>query len=367
MTSHALLTTYLLSNAPHALTRATTHPFLRAAGRGKLPKATLSQWLSQDRLYAQAYIRFIGLLLSKIRIPPNSPNSATSRNATPEEHATEMLIDALINIRTELQFFEETAAEYGLDLTAISAESGAGLAGSGSGSITTSAQISTSGSGSCPGFTGGCEGKSTETGERESEVHGRCGSQAECEGLQEREAREQSQVNPESHGDCDPACRSSGSVSAEPLERGGTVSFTATHTTRAYVDLFMSAGSAGVSTLEGLVVLWATEVCYLRSWKYAASFLDGKNGKGEDGEEAKKNSAAGGVADADGGALRKKFIPNWSSPDFEAFVNRIGDIVDETANQIKGVEEAEKMRGHCLDWWRQVVWLEERFWPDVQD
>ena len=127
------------------------------------------------------------------------------------------------------------------------------------------------------------------------------------------------------------------------------------------------AGSAGVSTLEGLVVLWATEVCYLRAWKYAASFMEGKDGKGEDGEEAQKGSAAGGVADADSGALRQKFIPNWSSSDFEAFVNRIGEVVDEMAIQIKGAEEAEKMREHCLDWWRQVVWLEEKFWPDVHD
>lgn len=203
--------------------------------------------------------------------------------------------------------------------------------------------------------------------EKESEVHGRCGSQAECEALQEREAQKQSQANTESHGGCDPACRSGGSVSAEPLERGGTVSFTANHTTRAYIDLFMSAGSAGVSTLEGLVVLWATEVCYLRSWKYAASFMEGKDEGGEDGEGAKRNNAAEGAADADGGALRKKFIPNWSSPEFEAFVNCIGDVVDETASQIKGAEEAEKMRGLCLDWWRQVVWLEEKFWSDVQD
>jgi hypothetical protein len=38
-------------------------------------------------------------------------------------------------------------------------------------------------------------------------------------------------------------------------------------------------------------------------------------------------------------------------------------VLDEMAGQIKGAEEAEIMRGRCLEWWRQVVWLEERFWP----
>jgi thiaminase len=129
---------------------------------------------------------------------------------------------------------------------------------------------------------------------------------------------------------------------------GGPVYFAATRITRAYIDMFMSAGSSGVSVLEGLAVLWATEICYLRSWRYAASFLKLR------GEESK---------DADGGALREKFIPNWSSVEFEDFVNRIGDVLDEMAGQIKGAEEAEIMRGRCLEWWRQVVWLEERFWP----
>jgi thiaminase len=69
--------------------------------------------------------------------------------------------------------------------------------------------------------------------------------------------------------------------------------------------------------------------------------------------------------DADGGALRGHFIDNWSSVEFEAFVDSIGDVLDEMAGQIKGVEEAEIMRTRCLEWWKQIVWLEERFWPDL--
>jgi thiaminase len=115
--------------------------------------------------------------------------------------------------------------------------------------------------------------------------------------------------------------------------------------------MFMSAGSPGVSALEGMAVLWATEVCYLRAWRYAASY-----GK-------KKAQQGKADVDADGGALREKFIPNWSSKEFEEFVNRIGDVLDEMVGKMKGVEETEVLRARCLEWWRQVVWLEERFWP----
>jgi thiaminase len=137
-------------------------------------------------------------------------------------------------------------------------------------------------------------------------------------------------------------------------ERCGTLFFCANRTTRAYIDMFMSAGSSGVSVLEGLAVLWATEVCYLRAWRFAAGCMR------EDGEKDYKK-------DADGGALRERFIQNWASVEFEEFVDRIGDVVDEMAGQIKGAEELEITRGRCLEWWRQIVWLEENFWPSVAE
>jgi thiaminase len=119
--------------------------------------------------------------------------------------------------------------------------------------------------------------------------------------------------------------------------------------------MFMSAGSAGVSVLEGMAVLWATEVCYLRAWKFAAGCMRQHVDEKQDYK-----------SDADGGALREKFIANWSSDEFEGFVNSIGDVVDEMAGQLKGAEEIELMRGRCLEWWKQIVWLEERFWPNVE-
>jgi thiaminase len=326
MTSQGPLTAFLLSSTPDALKRATTHPFLASAGRGTLPKPRLSQWLSQDRLYAQSYIRFIGLLLSKIRLPSQNP----SKTAIPEQNAITVLIDALVNIRTELAFFEKTASDYNLDLTAVSPEEGGcKLTSCGSGSdITTSAGISTSGSGSCPGSTGNGDVESTAPG------HELCSSQGECQ-MPGGEV-------------CAPGSQGQGRE-----ERCGTIFFCAGRTTRAYIDMFMSAGSSGVSVLEGLAVLWATEVCYLRSWRYAAGCM------AEDGERDYKK-------DADGGALRERFIGNWSSVEFEGFVDRIGDVVDEMAGHIKGAEELEIMRGRCLEWWRQIVWLEENFWPNVE-
>ncbi|KAI9371880.1 hypothetical protein BJX61DRAFT_534400 [Aspergillus egyptiacus] len=249
------LTTHLLSTTPSALQTATTHPFLRLAGSGRLPKPILAQWLSQDRLYAQSYVRFIGSLLAKVNLPATP--SRDSRAI--EEKILDVLVDALNNIKRELEFFENTADEYGLDLGVPPAEFG----------------------------------KGTEAGS----------------------------------------------------------GFCAAPVTQSYIDMFMSAASPGVSLVEGLAVLWATEVCYLKSWRFSASFL-GSSAQGQ---------GQGQGGDADGGALREKFIPNWASEEFEKFVGRIGEVLDEAAEGSGGAELVAK----CERWWRQVVWLEERFWPDV--
>ena len=62
------LTTHLLSLDPQAFTQATQTPFLSHAGAGTLSKEVLQRWLAQDRLYAQAYIRFAALLLANVRL-----------------------------------------------------------------------------------------------------------------------------------------------------------------------------------------------------------------------------------------------------------------------------------------------------------
>ncbi|KAE8158424.1 hypothetical protein BDV40DRAFT_22565 [Aspergillus tamarii] len=243
------LTTHLKTHNPSTYHSATTHPFLVTAGKGQLPKSTLAKWLSQDRLYAQSYVRFIGLLLSKCHLP-HTPNNA---EAVLERRIVAVLIDALVNIQREIGFFEEVAREYGLDLAVVP------------------------------------EGEET--------------------------------FGP------------------------GTI-------TQAYIDMFMSAGSPAVSLLEGLVVLWATEVCYLESWEGAKRVMGSVSESGS------------GKRDLDGGALRERFIPNWTSLEFREFVEGIAEVVDALASRLLINEERDVM-AQCERWWRQVKWLEERFWPDV--
>jgi thiaminase len=248
------LTTHLQTLHIPLYKTATTHPFLTQAAHGQIPKPLLSQWLSQDRLYAQSYIRFIGALLSKTRLS-NHPGTAT---ASVESRVVDLLIDALVNIRRELGVFGDVAGEFGLDLMPSSSSS------------------LDDGDGDGTGF----------------------------------------EANPITHS---------------------------------YIDLFMSASSPATSLLEGMVVLWATEICYLRAWQYART--TSATSPTKEVEE-----------DADGGALRKHFIPNWTSAEFEAFVVRIGDVVDEMA---EGCENREDVLGRCAVWWRQILYLEGRFWPDV--
>ncbi|KFY17672.1 hypothetical protein V492_00480 [Pseudogymnoascus sp. VKM F-4246] len=70
--------------------------------------------------------------------------------------------------------------------------------------------------------------------------------------------------------------------------------------------------------LDAAVLFWATEICYLEAWSWAKTQLNDQSpGK-----------------DADGGALRTEFIPNWSSPEFAAFVDRLAHIIDEAVNKM---------------------------------
>lgn len=324
MATQQPLSTYLLNSCPHTFTLATTHPFLRLAGTGRLPKSVLSQWLAQDRIYAQNYVRFIGLMLAKLRLSRdhNPTSSARPGALTVENRIFDLLVDALLNIKRELAFFENVAAQYALDLTAVSSEDVPRRT------------------------TAGVELKEKDRcASREEGGGGTPGKRAGFETARKR------------------AGAGSASLPGEPLkpvERGCTVFFGPNRVTRAYVDLFMSAGASGVPLLEGMVVLWATEYAYLQAWKYASSVAKGDGDGGGDGQRRDPKD------DLDGGALREQFIPNWSSDEFEAFVNRIRDLVDEMVGNVKGAEEGELMREQCLEWWRQVLWLEEQFWPDVE-
>ncbi|GJC81778.1 hypothetical protein ColLi_04616 [Colletotrichum liriopes] len=113
----------------------------------------------------------------------------------------------------------------------------------------------------------------------------------------------------------------------------------------------LSKGPEPLSWLEGAILLYATEKCYLDAWSGARDGLD---------------ASVDGSQDADGGALREMFIPNWSSDEFRAFVDELGAIIDQ------GCEEAVKKGGNgvgkhlqerALGVWREVVLAEETFWP----
>lgn len=230
------LISHLLRLTPLPLLSATQHPFLTAAAQSTLPEPQLLAWLAQDRLYALAYVNFIGTILSRLPLP-----SSTDRENTLEWRVAEVCIDALVNIKRELRLFEETARVEGW----------------------------------------------------ESQI---CDVQASVQ-------------------------------------------------TRAYQDLFVGAAAPNRPLIVSLVALWATEECYLRSWKYAATKMDLSL-------KAKEKDV-----------MQRVFIPNWSSPEFEAFVRKVGGLVNKFG---QGIEEGGWEWGECEEVWRQVVWAERGFWPEVE-
>lgn len=116
--------------------------------------------------------------------------------------------------------------------------------------------------------------------------------------------------------------------------------------TRAYQDLFAGATAQGRPLVVGLVVLWATEECYLRAWRFAWSKMDQ------------------GLKPKEKDVMQRTFIPNWSSPEFEAFVRRIGNLVNKFGNE--RIEQDGWEWQECELAWRQVLWAEKEFWPEVK-
>jgi len=63
-------------------------------------------------------------------------------------------------------------------------------------------------------------------------------------------------------------------------------------------------------------------------------------------------------------ALHQSLIPNWTSPAFSKFVDACRGLVDELAISPTIANGKEEMQ-RCEQVFRQVCWLAERFWPDV--
>ena len=110
--------------------------------------------------------------------------------------------------------------------------------------------------------------------------------------------------------------------------------------------------------LEGAVVFWATEKCYLEAWSWAKSQV------GNAGTEEVKGEVEQGL---DVSAMTTRLISNWTSDEFVVFVNRLGDIIDDgvRAELEWRPSEEEGIRLRALAAWRQVLGAEARFWPEV--
>ncbi|KAK6357125.1 hypothetical protein TWF718_001451 [Orbilia javanica] len=126
--------------------------------------------------------------------------------------------------------------------------------------------------------------------------------------------------------------------------------------TRAYQDMFAGAGSGKVGFLEGMVVLWATERCYFDAWGFArkSSSTSGYNGNGAGGH------GQGGKGDV----MTRVFIPNWTSEEFKGFVGKLEELVNRIVED-EGVQIGSEVWRRCEATWRQVLWLEKGFWPDL--
>ncbi|KAL2153549.1 hypothetical protein VTH82DRAFT_4704 [Thermothelomyces myriococcoides] len=114
--------------------------------------------------------------------------------------------------------------------------------------------------------------------------------------------------------------------------------------------------------LEGALTFWGTERCYLDAWSWARNRAEERRSSGELAEGE----------DADGGALRKEFIPNWSSPEFARFVDKLAKLIDEAVAKVLAEKEGdarEQTKREILDRvegpWRTLLEAEKQFWPDI--
>lgn len=105
------LVNHLLSRDSGSLDSATQLPFLSHAGCGTLSAHALCQWLSQDAHISRAFVTFIGRLLGKMRLPDTAITMENTIFRT-----MDLLISTLNNVRREMNFFDNTASKYGLQI-----------------------------------------------------------------------------------------------------------------------------------------------------------------------------------------------------------------------------------------------------------
>jgi hypothetical protein len=129
--------------------------------------------------------------------------------------------------------------------------------------------------------------------------------------------------------------------------------------------------------LEGAVTFWGTELCYLTAWSWAKSkqVMEASGSETSSWVKLRQMVSATGTdarKDADGGALRNEFIPNWSNPRFADFVHRLGRLIDGAVAQAleRAGEDAEATKALILQRvegkWKSLLAAEASFWPDVE-
>jgi len=109
--------------------------------------------------------------------------------------------------------------------------------------------------------------------------------------------------------------------------------------------------------LEAAVMFWGTERCYLDAWSWAKAHQPVRGSDDNDTDD-----------DADGGALRREFIPSWSSDGFREFVGRLEGIIDEAVDkevENGGAKIREQVLRRVEGKWKSLVVAEGGFWPVV--
>ncbi len=61
-------------------------------------------------------------------------------------------------------------------------------------------------------------------------------------------------------------------------------------------------------------------------------------------------------------ALHEAFIPNWTSKEFESFVEQLASVTDRWAEKVD-----KETRNRAEELWFKVLNLESLFWPDVKE
>ncbi|KAK0551451.1 hypothetical protein OC845_002163 [Tilletia horrida] len=140
----------------------------------------------------------------------------------------------------------------------------------------------------------------------------------------------------------------------------------------AYLNYMSRIAHTG-TFLEQLTLLWAMEILYYRAWSSAAGARKATtfNTSGSSTSSAASSSGRSDGSSQPGGstpldsaqseALRN-LINNWSSDDFGAFVEELGNLLDfyGGASDFTKLDEATLAKVQSV--WRTTVALERGFW-----